>query len=134
MLIWSSYHSSFSRMLGLLHGTFYLVDCLGLLNSILHLIDIIFILWIKTVTHIFWTEIIKWKQDFSYFLFIFFLRIQFQFWNHVFDFNFFFKKNGVTNTTIILYFFYFGGKCFLHFSMFGTMENARLLHGPPATY
>ena len=37
----------------------------------------------------------------------------------------------VTNTTIILYFFYFGGKCFLHFSMFGTMENARLLHGPP---
>ena len=37
----------------------------------------------------------------------------------------------VTNTIIILFFFYFSGKCFLHFSMFGTMENAMLLHGPP---
>ena len=40
-IMWSSCHSSFNKMLGLSHETFYLLDHSSLFNSILHLVNII---------------------------------------------------------------------------------------------
>lgn len=108
-IMWSSCHSSFSKMLGLSHETFYLLDHLSLFNSILHLVNIILCFFY-----------LDGKFLFNFWCLVWWKRLGLLHGNsHQLD-HLSFSEFYLT-ADIILSTFFMGGKHFLHFPTFGII-------------